>query len=152
MAEEQQANRTIYVEIVTPYGMFFEGPVDMVVITSKDGEIGIMAGHTPMIAALTPGEIRLKSDGNWRGLVATNGYAEIGSELIIIVVNAAEWPEQIDLTRAKAALERAEKRYHDPRTSAQERNHARHGIERAKARIKIQQKYAASSPHAAGGI
>jgi multidrug resistance efflux pump len=93
------------------------------------------------------GEIRLKSDGGWRGLAATNGYAEIGPGADHHRRQCAEWPEQIDLARAKAAQERAEKRYHDPRTSAQERNHARHGIERAKARIKIQQKYAASSPH-----
>ncbi|MDW7656833.1 MAG: ATP synthase F1 subunit epsilon [Bacillota bacterium] len=144
MAEEAAA-KTIYVEIVTPYGMFFEGPAEMVVITSKDGEIGIMPGHTPMIAALTPGEIRLKAQGQWRALAATNGYAEIGSTLIIIVVNAAEWPEQIDRQRAQSALERAEKRFHDPQTSSQEKNHARHGIERAKARLKIKQKYSDQS-------
>lgn len=140
MAEEA-AEKTIYTEIVTPYGMFFEGPAEMVVITSKDGEIGIMPGHTPLIAALTPGEIRLKTQGQWRALAATNGYAEIGPTLIIIVVNAAEWPEQIDRQRAQDALERAEKRFHDPQTSSQEKNHARHGMERAKARLKVKQKY-----------
>lgn len=139
---ESAAARTIYVEIVTPYGMFFEGAAEMVVITSKDGEIGIMPGHTPLIAALTPGEIRVNAAGRWRALAASNGYAEIGATLIIIVVNAAEWPDQIDERRAQAALARAEARYRDPKTSAQEKNHARHGIERAKARLKVRQKYA----------
>ncbi|MBP8989707.1 MAG: ATP synthase F1 subunit epsilon [Clostridia bacterium] len=139
MADKPEQN-AIYVEIVTPYGMFFEGPAEMVVVTSKDGQIGIMAGHTPLIAALTPGEIRMLIKGSWRILSATNGYAEIGPELMIIVVNAAEWPEQIDLGRAEAALARAEKRYHDPSSSSQEKIHARHAIERAKARIKVKQK------------
>ncbi len=133
--------RTLHVEIVTPYEMFFEGPVEMVVITSKDGEIGIMPGHTPLIAALKPGEIRLKIDQQWKVAVATNGYAEIGSELTIIVVNAAEWPHQIDVRRAEKALSRAEARIGDPNLSLQEKTHARHGIARAKARIKVANKY-----------
>lgn len=141
MADQTAAQNNLYVEIVTPYGMFFEGQVEMVVITAKDGQIGIMAGHTPLIAALTPGEIRLKTDGSWRALNATNGYAEIGPELMIIVVNAAEWPEQIDLSRAEEALVRAEKRLNDLQTDRQEKQHARHGVERAKARIRVKQKY-----------
>jgi F-type H+-transporting ATPase subunit epsilon len=135
------ADKTLHVEIVTPYEMFFEGPVEMVVVTGKDGEIGIMPGHSPLIAALTPGEIRLKINQNWRVAAATNGYAEVGPELTIIVVNAAEWPEQIDVRRAEQALRRAEAKLHDPATSDQEKIHARHGIARAKARLKVAGKY-----------
>jgi F-type H+-transporting ATPase subunit epsilon len=116
----------------------------MVVITSKDGEIGILPGHTPLIAALTPGEIRLKVNQTWRVMAATNGYAEIGPELTIIVVNAAEWPEQIDLKRAEAALARATQRLKEPGLSEQDKRHARHGIERAKARIKVATRYGGS--------
>jgi F-type H+-transporting ATPase subunit epsilon len=137
MADQAMDQKTINVEIVTPYGMFFEGPVEMVVLTAKDGEIGIMADHTPMIAALTPGEIRLRIKNKWKNLSATNGYAEIGPEQVIIVVNAAEWPDQINISRAEAALKRGEQRYHDPDLSDQEKKHARHAIERASARIKV---------------
>lgn len=135
------AEKTFYVEIVTPYNMFFEGPVEMVVVTCKDGEVGIMPGHSSLVAALVPGEIRLKIDGQWKSAVATNGYAEIGSELTIIVVNAAEWPEQIDVARAEKSLARAEARLKDPATTPQERIRSRHGVERAKARIKVAQKF-----------
>lgn len=137
MADQAVDQKVINVEIVTPYGMFFEGPVEMVVLTAKDGEIGIMADHTPMIAALTPGEVRLKINDQWKSLSATNGYAEIGAQQVIIVVNAAEWPEQINIRRAEAALKRGEQRYHDPDLSEQEKKHARHAIERARARIKV---------------
>lgn len=138
------ADKTLHVEIVTPYELFFEGPVEMVVITSKDGEIGIMPGHSPLIAALKPGEIRIKVDQQWKVAAATNGYAEVGPELTIIVVNAAEWPEQIDLRRAEKALTRAESRLSDPNTTLQDKTHARHGLARAKARIKIAKKYSSS--------
>jgi F-type H+-transporting ATPase subunit epsilon len=131
------AGKTLFVEIVTPYEMFFEGQVEMIVVTAKDGEIGIMPGHSPLVAALVPGEARLKINDEWRVAVLTNGYAEIGPELTIIVVNAAEWPEQIDVHRAENALARAEARLQDPKTTPQERTRSRHGAERARARIKI---------------
>jgi F-type H+-transporting ATPase subunit epsilon len=141
------ADRTLQIEIVTPYGMFYEGPTEMAVVTCKDGEIGILPGHSPLIAALVPGEIRLKIDQTWRIAAATNGYAEIGPELTIIVVNAAEWPEQIDVRRAEKALARAEARLKDPKVSAQDKNHARHGVSRAKARLKVANKYMQSASH-----
>jgi len=135
------AEHKIHAEIVTPYEVFFDDMVDMVIISSKEGEVGIQPGHTPMMAALTPGEIRLKIDDRTLVASGTNGYAEVGRDMAIIVVNAAEWAEDIDLIRAEKALARADKRFHDPETDPQERNHARHGIERAKARIKIAKKY-----------
>lgn len=135
------ADHMIHAEIVTPYEVFYDDMVDMVIISSKEGEIGIQPGHTPMMAALTPGEIRLKKNGETKIAVGTNGYAEVGRDLVIIVVNAAEWADDIDLRRAEQALRRAEARYHDPDVDPQEKNHARHGIERAKARIKTARKY-----------
>ncbi len=141
------ADKTLYVEIVTPYDMFFEGPVEMVVVTCKDGEIGVLPGHSPFVAALVPGEVRLKIDGQWKPAVASNGYAEIGPELTIIVVNAAEWPEQIDIHRAEKALARAEARLLDPATTPQEKIRSKHGASRAKARLKVVKKYIQDSQH-----
>jgi F-type H+-transporting ATPase subunit epsilon len=138
------ADKMLHIEIVTPYEMFYEGPADMVVVTSKDGEIGVLPGHTPLIAALTPGEVRLRISGEWRVLAASNGYAEIGPELTVIVVNAAEWPDQIDVERAQKALARAEARLADPQLSALEKTHAKHSIVRAKARLKVASKYPVS--------
>ena len=138
------ADKILHVEIVTPYEMFYEGQAEMVVVTGKDGEIGILPGHAPMVAALVPGEVRFKINDEWKHAVLTNGYAEIGPELMIIVVNAAEWPEQIDVRRAETALARAESRMHDPALSPQEKNRSKHGAERARARLKAASKYADS--------
>ncbi len=136
---------TLYVEIVTPYGMFYAGQVEMVVVTCKDGEIGILPGHTSLVAALVPGEVRIKVDGEWHYALATNGYAEIGSELTIIVVSAAEWPDQIDTARAERALARAEARLKDPSTTPQEFNRSTHSVQRARARLKVAAQHASDS-------
>jgi F-type H+-transporting ATPase subunit epsilon len=135
------AEKTLQVEIVTPYEMFYKGPVEMAVVTCKDGEIGILPGHMPLIAALTPGEIRLKIEQKWRVAAATNGYAEIGPERSLIVVNAAEWPEQIDVQRAEKALARANARLEDAQLTKSDKAHARRSAARAKARLKVAREY-----------
>ncbi len=135
------AEKTLQVKIVTPYAMFFDGPVEMVVMTCKDGELGVLPGHSPMLGALTPGETRLKIDGEWLLAATTNGYSEVGPALTILVVNAAEWADQIDVTRAEKALARAEAHLKEAGFPLQERIHARHGIARAKARLKVAAKH-----------
>lgn len=137
-----ESARTLHVEVVTPYRIFFDGPAEMVIITCKDGEIGILPDHAPLVAALVPGEIRLKIDGRWLAAAAANGYAEIGPEAMMIVVSAAEWPDEIDVSRAEQALRRAEARMRFPGTSSQEMIRSRHGAERARARKKVARKFA----------
>ena len=145
------AQKSIMVEVVTPYAMFYKGQVEMAVFTAKDGEIGIMPGHTPLMAALVSGPVRLQIDRLWQVISATNGYAEAGPDRCIIVVNAAEYPQDIDIDRAWRALARAQKKLKDPGVPEQEKAHARHAIERAENRIKIARQYqsqkAGSSQH-----
>ena len=136
------AGKTLQVKIVTPYAMFFDGPAEMVVMTCKDGELGVLPGHSPLLGALTPGETRLKIDGQWRLAATTNGYSEVGPTLTILVVNAAEWADQIDVPRAESALARAEAHLKESSLPEQEHIHARHGIARARARLKVAAKHA----------
>ena len=131
----------IRVEVVTPYELLFNEKVDMVVLSATDGEIGVLPGHTAMFAALKSGELRIKMGDQWRIAVTTNGYAEIAADMVIVVVNAAEWADSINVVRAQKSLERAEERFADPQTSAIEKTHARHAIERAKARLKVAEQH-----------
>lgn len=138
MAEEGK----IRIEIVTPYGVFYEAEVESVTVRVKDGELGIMHMHTPMIAALVPGETRALENGVWKHCLTTNGYAEIGHDLVLIMVSAAEWPDDIDIPRAKKALERATERYATHRSNPTLASRDRHAMERAKARLDIAAKHA----------
>lgn len=127
----------IHLEIVTPYDLFFDGYVDMVIVTAKDGEIGILPGHTAVMAALRPGEIRFKIGNEQKVAATTNGYAEIAADRTIVVVNAAEWATDIDLSRAKDSLSRAEKRLSNHESEPLDKSHAQHAIVRARNRIKV---------------
>lgn len=129
--------KTMMLEVVTPYHHFFEGKVDYVVLSALDGEIGILPGHAPVVVALTPGITHIVINGNKRFAVMMEGYAEIGPYMTVVVCNAAEWPENIDVTRAQSAYVRALRRYRDDTLNSRERIFARHSMRRAKMRLKL---------------
>ncbi len=131
------ATKKFLLEIVTPYEILFNESVDMVIMPARDGELGVLPGHAMMMAAITSGELRIKVEETWRYLAVSSGYAEIAPDKSIVIVNAAEWADEIDVTRANYALERAEKRVSSSATTPMERVHARHALERAKARLKV---------------
>lgn len=134
--DKKQA-KTMMLEVVTPYHHFFEGKVDYVVLSALDGELGILPGHAPVVVALAPGITHIVVNGNKRFAVMMEGYAEIGPYMTVVVCNAAEWSEDIDVTRAHSAYERALRRYRDETLNSRERIFARHSMRRAKMRLKL---------------
>ena len=132
-----EESKKLLLEVVTPYHHFYEGKVSSVVLSSLDGNVGIYPGHEPMVIALTPGITHFKIDEETRFAALTEGYAEVGPHMVLVVCNAAEWPEEIDVPRAQSALERSIRRYHDQTSTAQERLYARHSLRRAKMRLKL---------------
>lgn len=124
-------------EVVTPYQHFFEGKVESIVLAALDGELGILPGHAPVVVALAPGIAHVVIDGKKRYAMISEGYAEVGPYMTIIVCNAAEWAEDIDVKRAYAAFQRASLRYREAPMSSMEKVYARHSIRRAKMRLKI---------------
>jgi len=134
---EKKTAKTIMLEVVTPYHHFFEGKVDYVVLSALDGELGILPGHAPVVVAITPGIVHIVVNGVKRYAVMMEGYAEIGPYMTVVVCNAAEWPEDIDVKRAQSAYERALRRYRDETLNSRERIFARHSMRRAKMRLKL---------------
>ena len=98
MAEEKR-NKT-RLTIVTPYEDFLEDSVDAVTLPSRDGEVGVMAGHMPLVLALFPGIVTFRKGSEKKSCVISEGYAEIGQHMILVVTNSAERTEDIDIPRA----------------------------------------------------
>ncbi|AKS39615.1 ATP synthase F0F1 subunit epsilon [Anoxybacillus gonensis] len=102
--------KTIKVSVVTPDGPVYEADVEMVSAKAQSGELGVLPGHIPMVAPLEIGAVRLKK-GNATELVAVSGgFLEVRPDRVTILAQAAERAESIDVARAKAAKERAERR------------------------------------------
>ena len=125
---------TFLLEIVTPERQFFTGQVESLILPASDGSYGVQAGHEPVVTAIEPGEARYKADGEWYSLVVTQGFAEIMSDYAIVLVSAAERPEDIDEARAQRAKERAEERLRQ-KNSRLEYIHSKAALARATARL-----------------
>lgn len=108
MAESN--NSTFTVEIITPERKFFQRDVQCVVVPAPDGELGILKGHAPMVAAISTGLIKIKQDGKWLEAFTSEGFLEVRSDETIILSQEVEWPDEIDLKRAKAEKQRAEEK------------------------------------------
>ncbi len=127
---------TFLLEITTPERIFLSEQADMVVLPAQDGEQGIMAGHEKMVIALISGILRVQTNGTWREAVCSEGYAMVYGDQVVVLVQSVEWPEEIDVARAEAAMHRAEARLatqQEPR----DRLLTQMALQRARARLKI---------------
>lgn len=97
-------------EIVTPDRKFYEDKVDMVIMRTIEGDIGVLYDHVATVAPLSVGVVKIKKDGEYKTATCAGGFVNINKELVTIITDAAEWPEEIDKTRAEAARKRAQER------------------------------------------
>lgn len=127
---------TFFLEIITPERSFFSGNVEMVVLRTPEGEMGILRDHLPMVVSVDIGPVRILQDGKWLSAALTAGFMEITRDKTIILADTAEWPEEIDINRALAAKQRAEERLHQLHGNI-EYMRSQHALTRALARLKI---------------
>jgi F-type H+-transporting ATPase subunit epsilon len=95
-------------EIITPEQTVVKEEVDMVEAKGTNGEFGILPGHTQFLTTLDIGEVRYMQDGVTHHLAASNGFAEVVEDKVVMLLDTAEPAEEIDIQRARRALERAE--------------------------------------------
>ena len=105
------AVNSVKLEIVTPSKLFYRGEVDLVIVTTLDGDEGFMAGHCWGCKLLDIGELWIQEKGagkdEWRVAALSGGFIEI-KDSIIIYTDAVEWSEDIDMERALSAKAMAE--------------------------------------------
>ncbi|MBU5676600.1 F0F1 ATP synthase subunit epsilon [Alkaliphilus sp. MSJ-5] len=101
---------TFRLQIVTPSRMFYDDEVEMTIVRTIEGDVGIMRNHMLMVAPLKIGKIRIKKDGQFKEAAISEGFIQIESDYTRIITDSAEWPDEIDVKRAEEAKERAERR------------------------------------------
>ncbi len=102
--------KTQRLDIVTPEKVVFSEEVDFVVAPGVDGELGFLPGHTPLVSALKIGELRVHKDGKEIKMAVSGGFVEVKNSRVVVLADTAERADEIDVERAQAAKERAEKR------------------------------------------
>lgn len=98
---------TFRLEVVVPDRAFYSDEVQELVVKTPGGEIGILSGHIPMVVAVSAGPLKIKKEDRWLCAFISDGFLEVGDGRTEVLADSAEWPEEIDPARAKAAEERA---------------------------------------------
>ena len=129
--------KTFTVNVVTPDGPVYDSEVEMVIAKAKSGELGILAGHIPLVAPLEIGAVHLKNGGNTELVAVSGGLLEVRPDKVTILAQAAETSEHIDVQRALEAKERAERRLHEQKQDTLDFKRAELALQRALNRINV---------------
>ena len=103
-------SRFFRLQVISPARIFYDGDVEMVELTTSEGEMGVLKGHIPLTAILVPGVLKIKEDGQERKAALHDGFVEVFQDHMTILAESCEWPEEIDVNRANEAKVRAERR------------------------------------------
>ncbi len=130
--------------IVSPERILFEDEVTSLVVPGGEGYLGILANHAPLISTLKVGEIKYKDRSNREVWMATSGgFIEVSNNKATILVETAEFVDELDFDRAQKELQRAESLL-GLDLSSLDRELAVHSREKAKNRLDCIKRHKAS--------
>lgn len=130
------------VRVIAPDKTVWDSEAEEVILPSTTGQLGILAGHAPLMTALDIGVMRVRSDKTWVPIALMGGFAEVDANEVTILVNGAERGDNIDLNAARTAYEEAEARLSQVKDDDKQAEiQARQAVKRARAKLQ-----------AAGGI
>ena len=126
--------------ITVSSGEFYQGSCESMVLPVKDGVYGVQAGHSPVLVAIHMGMLKFTVDGETREILVGDGIAEVTPTFVLLLVDSAERPEDIDKNRAEAARIRAEERLQH-KQSMHEYYQTKIALDRAMQRLQTASKY-----------
>lgn len=129
----------IKLDVVTAERVVFSDDVDVVIAPGVEGQLGILPHHAPLMTMLKPGELLVEKSGEEFSLVITSGFLEVRPNRVIVLADAAERVEEIDLARAEEARRRARELLKE-RIPEVEAVRAQAALLRALARIEVVQR------------
>jgi F-type H+-transporting ATPase subunit epsilon len=132
------AEHMVDVEVLTPEGEVWSGEARQVSTRTEVGEIGILANHAPVLAALRPTELRLKlSDSETRRYAQAHGWLQVYGNRARLLLEEAIPPEDLDTGTLKEQLSDAEQRLSESEDGSAEHNRAQKDKDRAEAFLSI---------------
>jgi F-type H+-transporting ATPase subunit epsilon len=125
----------IELQVVTPERHILSEDVVSLELPAKDGYMGVLPGHAPLITELGVGILTYHKGGETRYLTAMYGYAEVLPDRVIVLAEIAERAEEIDVARARTALERAKSELPKAGSTEAEWDESNAAIQRAETRL-----------------
>ena len=128
---------TLQLEVVTPERRVLSESVETVVAPGLGGELGILPGHTPLISQLQTGVLSYTSGGRTLQLHVSGGFIEVKDDVVSVLAEVAERPEEIDAARARLAREHVEKQLTAWSGTEEDFEQARAKLERSVVRLQL---------------
>ena len=128
-----------HLEIVTIERKVYSEDVDMVIAPGSEGELGILPHHAPLLTTLTEGVLRVKRGGEEEVFAIGGGIMEVLPDRVIVLADAAEGSDEIDVARAEQARQRAEELLKQ-RPPGVELSAALAALRRSQIRLKVAQR------------
>jgi F-type H+-transporting ATPase subunit epsilon len=116
----------LHLDFVSPESMLFSGDVDQVDLPGAEGDLGIFAGHAPLVTTLRPGIVTIFRDGAREPIVITGGFAEVGPAGLTVLADRAVARENFDTAMLAREIKDAEEDVADATDNAVRDKRARH--------------------------
>lgn len=100
--------KTFQLSVLTPEHEFFSGQVEMLNVCAPDGQLCILAEHAPIVGSVVEGEMTIRdAEGTTRWAAASDGFFTVTQDAVVLMLQSAEWPEDIDRVRAERKARKA---------------------------------------------
>jgi len=126
-------------DVVTAEKVVYAGDVDAVVAPGTSGQLGILPHHAPLMTMLQPGELIARKGGEETSLAIAGGFLEVRPDHVVVLADAAERADEIDIARAEAAKRRAEQAL-AAHPGAEETARLQAALSRSLVRLRVQEK------------
>jgi F-type H+-transporting ATPase subunit epsilon len=143
---------TFTLEVVTPLREVVHDAVNEAQIPVKGGYIGVLPGHTPLLAEMGIGELSYRAGNRMISCTAMGGFVEVLSDRVIVLADRAERAEEINVARAEAARDRALKRMANLNDPNVDWKRAEESLKRAQVRLQVAARAGASSVAASAPV
>ncbi len=130
---------TVKLEIVTAERQVFSEDVTTIIAEGIEGQMTILPKHAPLITMLAPGELVIRKDGEEMYMSISGGFLEVRPEKVIVLADACERSDEIDIERAREAKRRAEERLKNLTTEI-DQSRAEAALRRSMARLRVVEK------------
>ena len=130
----------IELQVVTPTKHIFSEDVQSIELPGKDGYLGILPGHAPLLTELGAGILTFNKGGETRSMTVIDGFAEVLPNRVIVLADESEKVEDIDAGKARADLEKAQHELPQAGASEEDWKRANAAIARATVRVEASEK------------
>ena len=140
----------LLLEIVTPERLAYSETVDSVVLPGTDGELGVLPHHAPLLSTLGVGELRIRREGEEESFAIVGGFVQVRPDKVVVMAETADLASEIDLEKAQAARQDAERALESGYNEGVDLSAARAALQAALLRERVAQRRHREGPRHRG--